>query len=172
MDRSPAPPPTTAHRASDAEREQTVEILREHHLAGRLTSEEFEDRADAAWHARFVPELWHTLRELPVGPAATPPMRPRAKSAPTPSGRAIVALVLGLIAASLLVFTVGIAFPLALPVSVGAWVVGRRARLAAADEGPERNSRGVALTGEVLGGVCTVTCLLIVVAVAALFTAV
>lgn len=167
MDRHLAPPPATAHRASDAERERTVEILREHHLAGRLTSEEFEDRADDAWHARFVPELWHALRELPVGRAAIPPARPRAQRAPTPSSSAILALVLGLVAACLLVFTAGIASPLALPAAIGAWVVGRGARRAAAHEGPERNSRGVALTGEVLGAVCTAVIVLFAVVIAA-----
>src|SRR5258708_34577008 len=38
-------------RVSDADREQTVILLREHLLAGRLTLEEFSERIEAALNA-------------------------------------------------------------------------------------------------------------------------
>jgi len=44
-------------RASDLEREHTVELLREYLLAGRLTIAEFEERLEEAWGARFVDDL-------------------------------------------------------------------------------------------------------------------
>ena len=45
-----------AHRLSDADREQTVVYLREHLLAGRLTLDEFSDRVEIVYGARFGPE--------------------------------------------------------------------------------------------------------------------
>jgi hypothetical protein len=44
-------------RASDAEREQTGEALREHYAAGRLSTEEFDQRLDAAYKASTVQAL-------------------------------------------------------------------------------------------------------------------
>ena len=35
-------------RASDADRDRATALLREHHAAGRLTAEEFNERMDAA----------------------------------------------------------------------------------------------------------------------------
>jgi hypothetical protein len=62
-----------ALRASDAEREQTATVLREHTAAGRLTPEELSERLDAAYAARTVAELdalTHDLPPLPVAAAA------------------------------------------------------------------------------------------------------
>jgi len=60
-------------RASDAEREQAVEALREHYAAGRLSAEELGERLDAAYKASTVAELAQVradLPELPASPAA------------------------------------------------------------------------------------------------------
>ena len=38
-------------RASDADRDRTAALLREHHAAGRLTAEEFNERLDKAYAA-------------------------------------------------------------------------------------------------------------------------
>jgi hypothetical protein len=54
-----------AIRASDAEREQTVAVLREHSAAGRLTLEEFAERADVAYAARTVDDLAAVTEGLP-----------------------------------------------------------------------------------------------------------
>jgi hypothetical protein len=57
-------------RASDADRERTVELLREHAVEGRLTLEEFTDRMSAAYLARTNEELEELARDLPsVHPA-------------------------------------------------------------------------------------------------------
>jgi hypothetical protein len=56
---------TPALRASDADRERTVVLLREHAAAGRLTLEEFTDRMSAAYLARTNDELEELARDLP-----------------------------------------------------------------------------------------------------------
>jgi hypothetical protein len=56
-----------ALRASDADRERTVELLREHAVQGRLTLEEFTDRMSAAYAARTNDELVELARDLPAG---------------------------------------------------------------------------------------------------------
>lgn len=59
-------------RSSDAEREETVNALREHLLAGRLTLEEFTERVEAAYGARTGGELARISEDLPDAvPAAT-----------------------------------------------------------------------------------------------------
>ena len=52
-------------RASDAEREDVVERMREQVGAGRLTLEEFSERAADAYRARTVGELAALTRDLP-----------------------------------------------------------------------------------------------------------
>lgn len=52
-------------RASDADRERTVTLLREHHAEGRLTAEEFSDRVDRAFAAKTLGELDALLADLP-----------------------------------------------------------------------------------------------------------
>ena len=47
-------------RASDADREHVVEILREAFSAGRLTLEEFDERTTLA----FAAKMWGGLRDL------------------------------------------------------------------------------------------------------------
>jgi hypothetical protein len=53
-------------RASDADRDRTAALLREHHAAGRLTMEEFSERMDAALNAKTLSELDDLLADLPV----------------------------------------------------------------------------------------------------------
>jgi hypothetical protein len=69
-------------RASDAERERTATLLREHTGAGRLTPEELSERLDAAYAARTVTELDELVHDLPPAaapaPAAGSPARERA----------------------------------------------------------------------------------------------
>jgi hypothetical protein len=52
-------------RASDADRERAVTVLREHLLAGRLRLEEFAERVEAALQARIAGELAQVLDDLP-----------------------------------------------------------------------------------------------------------
>jgi hypothetical protein len=62
-----------ALRASDADRERTIETLRDHAADGRLTLEEFTDRMSSAYLARLTTDLEELVRDLPAagGPAVT-----------------------------------------------------------------------------------------------------
>jgi hypothetical protein len=53
-------------RASDADRERTAQLLREHHAVGRLTAEEFEGRLEKVFQARTIGELDVLLADLPA----------------------------------------------------------------------------------------------------------
>jgi hypothetical protein len=53
-------------RASDADRDRTAALLREHHAAGRLTLDEFNERLDQAYAAKTVGELDALLADLPA----------------------------------------------------------------------------------------------------------
>ena len=54
---------TPALRASDADRERTVGLLRDHAAEGRLTLEEFTDRMSAAYLAGTNDELEELARD-------------------------------------------------------------------------------------------------------------
>src|SRR5688572_7588700 len=67
-------------RASDAEREHAVDLLRDHATAGRITVEELDERCTAALGARTRGELAAILRDLPredrgVSPRPAPARR-------------------------------------------------------------------------------------------------
>jgi hypothetical protein len=53
-------------RASDADRERTAALLREHRAVGRLTAEEFEDRLEAVFTAKTQGDLDALLGDLPA----------------------------------------------------------------------------------------------------------
>ena len=55
-------------RVSDVERERVVELLKSHLADGRLSVEEFSDRAAEAYAAKTVGDLQWVLRELPQDP--------------------------------------------------------------------------------------------------------
>jgi hypothetical protein len=77
-------------RASDAEREQVIEDLRQHAADGRLTMDEFEQRVAEALAATTRGDLEPVLRELPALERA-PQSRPRARrQVRLPSGRAVL----------------------------------------------------------------------------------
>jgi hypothetical protein len=56
-------------RVADADREQLATELREHMLAGRLSSEEFEDRIERAYKATTRGQLEELKADLPMSPA-------------------------------------------------------------------------------------------------------
>lgn len=72
---------TPALRASDQEREQTVETLRRHSVDGRLTLEEFATRMEGAYEAKTREELAELTRDLPEVGAAPLPDKRRPKKA-------------------------------------------------------------------------------------------
>jgi len=53
-------------RASDADRDRTAALLREHHAAGRLTAEEFHERMERAMEATTLGELDELMSDLPA----------------------------------------------------------------------------------------------------------
>ncbi|MFG1871476.1 DUF1707 SHOCT-like domain-containing protein [Micromonospora arborensis] len=55
-------------RASDDDRNRVVAELHRHTTAGRLTLDEFSDRAGAVWTARTLGDLAALTRDLPVLP--------------------------------------------------------------------------------------------------------
>lgn len=82
-------------RASDADRQRVIDLLRTHTADGRLTLTEFEERVEEALRATTIGELQHVLRELPVPPSVrtTPStVAPRPQSRPRPPMWAVVAL--------------------------------------------------------------------------------
>jgi hypothetical protein len=54
MEREPGDQRRESLRASDADREQLVETLRQHHADGRLTLEELTERTGRAYAARTL----------------------------------------------------------------------------------------------------------------------
>ena len=73
-------------RASHAEREQAIEVLKAAFVQGRLTKDEFDARAGQALTARTCADLAAVTAGFPAGPAASrPPGKPARMKAP-PSG--------------------------------------------------------------------------------------
>ena len=58
-------PPDRSLRAADADREAVAVMLREQHLAGRLDTEELQERIDRCYAARTYAELDEVLVDLP-----------------------------------------------------------------------------------------------------------
>jgi hypothetical protein len=98
MDREPGDQRRATLRASDADREQVVEQLRQHHVEGRLTVEELSERTERAYAARTLGDLDALATDLPPihrlagsgGAEAAPaaPARPPAATAGQTAARA------------------------------------------------------------------------------------
>ncbi len=63
-------------RIGDAEREAAVTALGEHFASGRLTKEEYDERAERAFAARTRSDLWPLFADLPRPEGATGATRP------------------------------------------------------------------------------------------------
>jgi uncharacterized protein DUF1707 len=59
-------PPDDAIRASDADREHAVRLLRDGYACGRLTLDEFDERTTAAFASRTWGELRKLTQDLPA----------------------------------------------------------------------------------------------------------
>ena len=57
--------PSGSLRVSDADRDRAIAELSEHYQAGRLTTEEFEDRTGRALQARTTADLAALFTDLP-----------------------------------------------------------------------------------------------------------
>lgn len=62
--------PLDSLRASDAEREQTAQLLRDHCAAGRIAPEELAERLDGVYASRTLAELEVLLDDLPAAAPA------------------------------------------------------------------------------------------------------
>jgi hypothetical protein len=113
MDREPGDQRRASLRASDADREQLVEQLRQHHTEGRLTLEELTERTERAYAARTLGDLDALTTDLPAGspgagtaPAGAPgPDRPPAAAGQAAARAALLRSLLwnGLLSVVLLV---------------------------------------------------------------------
>jgi hypothetical protein len=74
------PAPKTALRIGDAERDSAIAELGDHFAAGRLSTEEFEQRVDQAIKARFNDDLEPLFVDLPR--TAEPSMESRSNRRP------------------------------------------------------------------------------------------
>ena len=97
MDREPGDQRRASLRASDADREQFVEQLRQHHAEGRLTVEELTERTGRAYAARTLGDLDALATDLPIhrpagareaGTTSAGPARPPAAAAGKAAARA------------------------------------------------------------------------------------
>jgi hypothetical protein len=81
-------------RASSADRERAVDVLKAGFAEGRLTQDEYNDRMGRAYAARTYGELAALTADLPAGawPAWPPPAYPQPT---TTNSMAIVSMVLG-----------------------------------------------------------------------------
>ncbi|MFH9351719.1 DUF1707 and DUF4190 domain-containing protein [Kitasatospora sp. NPDC017646] len=68
----PAPSPQAAMRASHADRDRTVDVLKAGFAEGRLSAQEYEQRHEAAARALTYGELVALVADLPTGPMAAP----------------------------------------------------------------------------------------------------
>jgi len=76
MDRAGWHYPSGDIRVSDADRDQALSELRDAVQAGRLTGDEFDERADQALGARTGTELTALLADLPAERLVAPPALP------------------------------------------------------------------------------------------------
>jgi hypothetical protein len=109
--------PAAEMRASDADRDAVLSELSEHFQAGRLTAEEFDERAGQALAARTYGELRNLLRDLPA--ARSGPQAPATSSAAPPQRPSWPALLPVAVLAG-----VGIAVALSVGVAHGRWGFG------------------------------------------------
>jgi hypothetical protein len=79
-DPAPASAPAADVKASDADREHVIGVLREAFAEGRLTAEEHSGRVGQAYSARTYAKLATVSADLPAEPVAIPP--PQRSSSP------------------------------------------------------------------------------------------
>ena len=79
-------------RASDADRDRTVEELRTHAAEGRLTVEELEERVQRALASRTLGELAVLTRDLPDRASASPPPPARRRRSSRSATRTFLAV--------------------------------------------------------------------------------
>ncbi|WP_370128934.1 DUF1707 domain-containing protein [Streptacidiphilus sp. EB103A] len=77
-------------RASHADRERTVDVLKAAYAEGRLTPDEYNDRVEQIYRSQTYGELSGVIQDLPSGPMPVPYLTPApvipAVFAPAPGG--------------------------------------------------------------------------------------
>ena len=72
----PTPPQALTMRASHADRERTVDVLKAAFAEGRLRAEEYNDRVEQVYQAQTYGELAGVVQDLPSGPMPVPYLTP------------------------------------------------------------------------------------------------
>jgi len=73
-------------RASTADRERAVDVLKASFAEGRLTKDEYDERVGEAYSSRTYAELERLTADLPAGPLGALSPQPTAAAALQPSG--------------------------------------------------------------------------------------
>jgi Domain of unknown function (DUF1707) len=99
-------------RASHADREHVIDLLKAAFVAGRLTKDELDTRAGQAFTARTYAELAPITADIPAGPLAPRPTRRPSRlrdgSARTPGARNAAVASVGSMVSSFLLFAHGV----------------------------------------------------------------
>jgi hypothetical protein len=77
-----------AMRASTADRERAVDVLKAAFAEGRLDQDEYTDRVGLAYSSRTYAELASLTADLPIGPLGTMPVMPMQPGYGLPPGMA------------------------------------------------------------------------------------
>jgi DUF1707 SHOCT-like domain/Domain of unknown function (DUF4190) len=80
-------------RASTADRDRSIEVIKTSFAEGRLTKQELDLRVGQVLVSRFFEELMALTADLPVGPFGTLPAHPVTPAFPRMSRLAVAALV-------------------------------------------------------------------------------
>lgn len=78
-------------RASDEDRDRAASLLREHHAAGRLDADEFNERLDQAYRAKTLGDLDEIMSDLPaIDLYRLPDAVLRRRGRPTPGAGSLI----------------------------------------------------------------------------------
>jgi uncharacterized protein DUF1707 len=154
-------------RASHADREQVIAMLKAAFVQGRLTKDELDARAGQTFAARTYTELAAITADLPAGlitappPRKSPPVRARPPAAPVVAGAVLILPPPVILAAAYLTGSDQLAkvFLLIVPWFFLAWIVAagqmlanRHDKRSQGQPPPRRGQRGRALEGGQGGG--------------------
>jgi hypothetical protein len=99
-------------RASDADREQVIDVLKAAFVEGRLHKDELDARAGQAFASRTYAELTAVTADIPAGPAGVQPLRKRAQpKADSSVAQVFILCASAIVTAELLLVLAIFAFP-------------------------------------------------------------
>jgi Domain of unknown function (DUF1707) len=99
-------------RASDADREQVIDVLKAAFVEGRLHKDELDARAGQAFASRTYAELTAVTADIPAGPAGVQPLRKRAQpQADSSVAQVFILCASAIVTAELLLVLAIFAFP-------------------------------------------------------------